>query len=530
MRPLAGRFPQRLSTHILTSMITILVASMLVGFTLFTYEERAQLDRQYEHQALAIAHTVAQTPEIQQAMEYQGSGDLVEVTAERMRQASDASYIVVIDMDRVRHSHPIPALIGRKVEESLVTRPEVGIDNGSLGRSANAKVPLYGPTGLQVGEVSAGIRERDVTNALWRELPAFALWAALALALGAAASYVLAWRLKRRTFGLELEEIATLLQEREAMLHGIKEGVIAFDRSGRVTIVNDEARRLLGLPGSGLGQPLDDLLPEGRLRSVLAGTADDGRPDVPVLTDDHYLTVNRRPVTLGGRELGAVVTLRDRTELSGLLRELDSVRGLTDALRAQQHEFANRMHTVAGLLELGEHAAALSYLTDLQGDEAALSESLRERIANPLVVGLILAKSSVAAERGVHLTLTGDSWLGDAPPHVQALLTVLGNLIDNAVEATAGRPDARVTVRLTDRNPGIALTVSDTGPGIPPGSAATIFQDGYSTNPRSHAVHRGLGLAIVHRLIHRIGGTIEVSEGPGAVFSVTLPSAEVPVP
>ncbi|WP_289850342.1 ATP-binding protein [Actinoallomurus purpureus] len=545
MWPAPGR---KLSTRILTSQLTILAASMLVGFGLFAHEERAKLDEQYRRRALAIAQTTAGTPEIQAAMEYGGAGDLVQSTAERMRKASGAGYIVVLDLQSVRHSHPNPALVGKPVAEPLIAADgggHTGIDHGSLCRSANGKAPLYGPSGALVGEVSAGICERAVSSTLWSELPAFGLWLGIALALGAGASYVLAWRLKRRTFGLELEEIATLLQEREAMLHGIKEGVIGFDRAERITIVNDEARRLLGLGASAVGRRLEEVVPPGRLRDVLAG-ADDGA-DASVLTDEHYLTVNRRPVRLRGRELGAVVTLRDRTELSGLLRELDGVRALTDALRAQQHEFSNRMHTVAGLLELGDHDEAIAYLTTAQGAEAALSESVRERIANPLVVGLILAKSVVAAERGVTLTLTEDSWLGESPSHVQAVLTILGNLVDNAIDA-AGRPrpgasaarPAEVTVRLTDGD-GITMAVSDTGPGIPPGYADLIFTDGYSTKHTDHGGtddarrafevrRRGLGLAIVHRLVRRIGGRIRVGEGPGATFTVRLPDSTWPHP
>jgi two-component system CitB family sensor kinase len=529
MCPAGGR---KLSTRILTSQLTILVASMLVGFVLFAHEERAKLDAQYRQRALAIAQTTARTPEIQAAMEYGGAGDLVQTTAERMRQASGARYIVVLDLKAIRHSHPNPNLIGKPVEEPLIAadgKGHTGTDHGTLCHSANGKAPVYGVSGILVGEVSAGICEHAVSTALWSVLPEFGLWMCLALAFGAVASYVLAWRLKRRTFGLELEEIAALLQEREAMLHGIKEGVIAFDREGRVTIVNDEARRLLQLRTFTLGQRLPEVMPAGRLRDLLVGA--EGGPDASVLTDEHYLTVNRRPVALHGRELGAVVTLRDRTELSGLLRELDSVRGLTDALRAQQHEFSNRMHTVAGLLELGDRDEAIAYLTTAQGAEAALSESVRERIANPLVVGLILAKSAVAAERGVRLTLTEDSWLGDSPAHVQAVLTVLGNLVDNAIDAAAqpGPADqeampAAVTVRVTDGD-GITIVVSDTGPGIPPGHAESIFSDGYSTKSGTAVLRRGLGLAIVHRLVRRIGGQIRVDEGPGATFTVQLPDA-----
>lgn len=514
----------KLSTRILVNQLAILVGTMLVGFGLFAHQMRLRIDQEFQQRALAVAQSVAGMPEIQGAIEYGGGGDVVQTTAQRVRRATGVRYVVVIDRNRARHSHPIPSLIGKRVAEPLVVldgHDHLGMDPGTLCRSANAKTPLTGPTGSIVGEVSVGTCESRVYSALWGTLPPFALWFGLALLFGGAGSYLLASRLKRQTFGLELAEIANLLQEREAMLHGIKEGVIAFDLAGRVSMINDEARRLLRLPASALGRPLDEIIPPGVLRDVLAGVVTG--PDVPILTDEHVLTVNRRVTRLGGRELGAVVSLRDRTEMSGLMRELDSVRGLTDALRAQQHEFANRMHTVTGLLELGEPEEALSYLTTTEGDQKVAVESVREKIANPQVVGLILAKTTIAAERGVTLRLADDAWLGENPPHTQALLTILGNLIDNAVDAAAGTPGAAVGLRLTDGDR-ITLTVSDTGPGIPPGSAQKIFTDGFSTKPRTETRHRGLGLAIVHRLVHRIGGEIHASEGAGARFTVDLPA------
>ncbi|MBR7831466.1 Spo0B domain-containing protein, partial [Actinospica sp. MGRD01-02] len=359
-------------------------------------------------------------------------------------------------------------------------------------------------------------------------LPVYAEWFAVALLIGAAASWLLAHRLKKRTFGLELDEIAKLLHEREAVLHGIREGMIAFDRAGRITMVNDEARRLLRLGTTGIGSWIEDIVPPGRLRDVLSG-AILGKDEI-VLTDDYCLAVNRMPVILAGRPHGSVVTLRDRTELSGLLRELDSVKGLTDALRAQQHEFANHLHTVAGLLELGETDEALRFLTDLRSAEIGLAESLRTRIASPLVVGLFLAKSAVAAERGIDLVLTEDSWLGDVPVKSQAVTTILGNLIDNAFDAVAGKyslaeEPGRVTVSMVEDEDAIRIEVGDNGPGIPDTARESIFVDGFSTKPGSGTLRRGLGLALVHRLVQRLGGRIEVSAGPGAVFTVTLPAA-----
>ncbi|MFE9449547.1 ATP-binding protein [Streptomyces sp. NPDC006739] len=517
----------RLSARILANQLVILALTGAIGFMLFAVAQRGEIDRAYEQRALAIAKTTAADPQIKRAMEYGGGGDVVQTVAERIRKASGASYVVVIDLHGVRHSHPTRALIGRPVDEPLAVldgKPHVGTDQGATGRSANGKAPLKGPSGALVGEVSAGIPEHYVLGELWRELPTFGLYTAIAFVLGSAAAFLLAGRLKRTTFGLELEEIAGLLQDREAMLHGIREGVIAFDPDGRITVVNDEARNLLGL-GTALGRRLEEVLPDGRLRRALDGTLTG--PDLSVLTDDHCLVVNRMPVQLHGRELGAVVTVRDRTELIGLLRELDSVRGLTDALRAQQHEFTNRMHTMAGLLDIGDHDAAYEFAVESAGAEQALTESVRERIGNPLLVGLIVAKTTVAAERGVRIVLSDDSAVGADPQHLRRLLTIVGNLLDNAIDAAMtgparpGGPEVRLSlVEAVDQ---VMVRVADSGPGIPPGASESIFEDGFSTRPDRGTARRGLGLALVHRLVQRHGGTITVSEGPGAVFTVLLP-------
>ncbi|MDH6133318.1 two-component system CitB family sensor kinase [Kitasatospora sp. MAA4] len=521
---------RKLSARILVSQLVILAITSAIGFVLLAYAQRAQLDREYEQRALAIARTAAADPQISRAMADGGDGGVVQSVAGRIGTASGAAYVVVIDLHGIRHSHPHPDLIGRAVDEPIAVldgRSHTGMDNGATGRSANAKAPLYGPSGALVGEVSVGIDERDVLGHLRRELSSFGLYAAIALAVGCVASYVLARRLKRSTFGLELEEIAGLLQDREAMLHGIREGVLAFDPQDRITVVNDEARRLLGL-GTALGSRLDEVLPDGRLRRALDGTLEGS--DLTVLTDSHCLAVNRMPVALHGRALGAVVTVRDRTELVGLLRELDSVRGLTDALRAQQHEFANRLHTLAGLLELGEHQAALDYAVELGRTDPPMAEEVRDRIGNPLMVGLIVAKITVAAERGVRIELSAESRLGEQPGHMPRLLTITGNLLDNAVEAAQGHGRCEVRLALVETREAITVTVQDTGPGIPPGSAEKIFEDGWSTSPDRGTARRGLGLALVHRLVQRHGGTITVSEGPGAVFTVRLPLPAVPEP
>jgi two-component system CitB family sensor kinase len=524
---------RKLSTQIFIAQLAILTATVLIGFVLFAQAERTQLDRQYEQRAGAIAQTVAGVPDIQACL--QSANDQcrepIQTIANRIQHATGASYVVVIDMNRVRHSHPDPALIGQKVEEPIVTtdgKTHYRIDNGATGRSANGRAPMYAPDGRMIGEVSVGIKDSSVSNALWAELPTYAGWFAVALAVGAAISWLLARRLKRRTFGLELDEIARLLHE--ATLHGIREGVIAFDQTGRVSVVNDEAQRLLGSAAIPLGSRLDDLLPPGRLRDVLAGTVTG--PDEVVLTDDYCLTVNRMPVALAGQPHGAVATLRDRTEMSGLLRELDGVRSLSDALRAQQHEFSNRLHAVTGLLELGQVDEAIGYLTELRGGAAEFAQSLRARIGSPLIIGLLLGKAAEASERGLTLEISEDTWLGESPQKPQALTTILGNLVDNALDALSDAAGTgRVVVTIVEDDGGaISLRVADNGPGIPPGAAEAIFQDGYTTKSDGGLLRRGLGLALVHRLVQRLNGTITVTEGPAPVFAVFLPATASTAP
>jgi two-component system, CitB family, sensor kinase len=525
---------RQLSTRILASVVGILLASTLVGFVLVTLRQRSELEREYQQRALAIAKTFAAMPSIREGLAARTPADrrLIQALAEQVRHATGASYIVVIDRRGVRYSHPDPALIGRRIKERVIAldrRPHTGVDHGNLGISANAKVPLYDPNGRAViGEVSAGILEGQVSDQLLHELPSLLLYFACALAIGVVASLTLARRLKRSTFGLELEEIAALVQEREAMLHGIREGVIALDRDGRVTLINDEARHLIHFDTEPVGQPIEQLVSHRRLCDLLTGAV--AEQDSVVVTDEQILVVNRMPVSRDGRDLGAVVTLRDRTELEALLRELDSVDALTDALRAQQHEFANRMHTVAGLIELGDQQAAVRFALEVSGATAGLAEAIRERIEAPEIAALLLAKTTVAAERDVDLVLSEDSRLADAGVETNMLLTIAGNLIDNAIDAAViGPRPARVDVRLVggaDRD--VEIEVADSGPGVPKELASRIFADGFTTKSDDQRRQRGIGLALAHRLVTRAGGTITVDCSGPTTFTVVLPSARPP--
>jgi two-component system, CitB family, sensor kinase len=518
----------KLSNRILASVVAILVSTTLVGFGLNAISRRAELEHEYQERALSIAQTFAATPSIRASLYRHDAADrqLIQRLAQEVRRQTGASYIVVIDRRGTRYSHPDAALIGQRIAEPVVAldgRDHLGVDHGNLGVSANAKVPLRAPDGAIIGEVSAGIPEGRVSDQLIGDLPHLLLYFLCSLAIGLVASVMLTRRLKRSTFGLELEEIAALVQEGEAMLHNIREGVITINRADQVTLINDEAQRLLSVGESVVGEPIGELVAPGRLRSLLTGTIP-GQDQV-VLTEKHVLVVNRMPVSRNGQNLGAVVTLRDRTELEALIRELDGVAALTDALRAQQHEFSNRMHTLAGLIELGHHEAASRYALDVSYSSDGLAEAIRARIEPPEIAAMLLAKITIARERNVALTLTEDSQLPAEGLVTSAVLTIVGNLIDNAIDAAAdGAPPADVTVHLSGSD-SIRIEVSDSGNGVPADQVSQIFSDGYTTKPTAPDRPRGIGLALVHRLVRQSDGIIDV-EFPGrTVFTVVLPLA-----
>ena len=522
-----GRPRFSLASHILSLQLGVILAALVVGGVTSSWVARGRLDDEYGNRALVIAQSVASTPTVRDALAGVGPAPAVQPLAEAVRTSTGANFVVVLDRVGVRLSHPNPSLIGQPVDDigpALDGIPWIGPDDGSLGPSIRAKAPVFDTAGHVVGVVSVGFPEATVSTALAHELPAVGITLGTVLALAAGGSFLLAGRLKRQTFGLEPAAIAGLLEQREAILHGIREGMIATDLKGRVSLINDHALDLLGIDSDGAGRQVDDLVPAGRIRDLLHGGP--ARPDEVLAAGDRVLVANRMPVVGRGGVIGYVVTLRDRTELVDVLRELDSVRGLSDALRAQAHEFSNRLHTIAGLIELGRDDEALRLITADTTSQQALADDVARRIENPVLAALLLGKSVVAAERGVELILSDDSHVSAEIDDSRALVTIVGNLIDNALDAVATQPpgaDGRVRVTLRSEANDMAIEVRDSGPGIDPAIGTAIFDAGVSSKSNT-ARHRGIGLALVRQAVERRGGSIDVASEGGAVFRVRLPA------
>ena len=518
-----------LTYQILVFQVAIILVSALLGAAAAIWQASQALDQQYEQRSLAIAQSVASDSAIRAALLAGDPGGIIQNAAEEVRRSTGASYVVVADRRGIRYSHPNPALIGQPVDENpsdvLAGHTWVGIQKGTLGISARGKAPVF-DNGNVIGLVSVGFLETTVYQQLLAELPGFAATVLLALGLGVAGSVLLASRLKRQTFGLEPYEIAGLLEEREASLQGIHEGAIATDRDGTITLANDEARRLLDLPADCVGRKVPQVLPQGRLLKFLTGGLND--EDEVLLAGDRVLVASRRAIRVRGLEIGHVATLRDTTELTGLSRGM-GLESLTDALRAQAHEFANRLHTIAGLLQMGRPEDAMKLIAQTSGVHQELTEALLDKVGDPVLGALLLAKAAVASERGIELRVSDDTVMTPSLINSEDLITLLGNLIDNGLDAAGSSNGERwVSVSVTQQDAELVMRVHDSGPGIPASVNGQIFQEGFSTKSGPERKRRGFGLALVRQVARRTGGEVSVTNDGGAFFTVRIP-LRVPV-
>lgn len=397
-------------------------------------------------------------------------------------------------------------------------------------RAIAAHVPIIDDGGELVGISVVTQSYPTWTERARSVLPDLLTFAGLGLGLGVAGSFLLSRLIRRRTRGLEPAAIAALADQREALLHSIREGVVAVAVDGTVTVLSDSARELIALEGEVEGRRVDELHLDPAVRDLLADHSE--IRDHVVVLGERVLVVNRNPVLEGGRPVASVTTLRDRTELLALQSELSARQSITNTLRAQTHEFHNQLHTISGLVQLGEYDEVSRLVGTLSRRRREISDAVLARVEDPAVAALLIAKTSLAAERGVDLRLTDDSDLPRLDPESSTDVgTVLGNLVDNAVDASVsvGGQVVEVALRLDDDT--VRLAVADTGPGVPPEQAGEIFRRGWSTKA-STAEGRGVGLALVQVVCERRGGAVTVragDDGTGAVFEAGLPGVQAGV-
>ncbi|WP_203337759.1 sensor histidine kinase [Nocardioides limicola] len=483
----------------------------------------------------AVAETGASMQVIRDGLVDAEARAILAPTAEGLRTVSGAELVLVLDLTGRVVAGPEPEFVGERVDLAasrvLEGRAWIGSWTVRDRRYVGAHVPVVS-AGRVVGAVAAAREHPDVSDRLGTAAPVLPVYLGVAGILGALGSLLLARRVKRQTLGMEPREITRLVEHREAMLHGIREGVIGLDTQHRVTLVNDAASDLLGIASTAVGQPLSALEVEPHVQAVLTGE-DGGSGDRVVPIGDRVVILNRMPLIQRDQTTGSVTTMRDRTDLLRLQDELDVSRTTTEALRAQAHEFSNRLHVIGGLLELEEPEEARRFVRRISGAHAQLSADVAARVADPAAAALLIAKVSRAHEQDTTLRVSSDSALPALPEGLATdLVTVLGNLIDNALDAVRASSAERVIeVAAHCADDTVSVSVSDSGPGVPESLRGKIFQEGFSTKESARPGGRGVGLNLVRVVCTRRGGRVRIDPTPpdspwGATFTAELPLQE----
>ena len=517
--------PMKLNTLVTLMVCAIIGSVLLVVFALYSVQITRATRDDVKDTALGIARTLADSPEIQRGLMQAPQENIIQPIAQAVTKRNDLLFTVVTDMRGIRYSHPNEALlglhfIGDDLTPALEGKENVSVNRGALAEALRVFTPVYDSQHDQIGVVVVGISLKKVEDQIARGR-LNALWTILfSIFMSSMAIWGLVRVLKRILFGLEPYEISALFEQRQAMLQSLREGVLAVDINGRVTMINQTAREILLLPsGKQTENTSAPLL--ASLRDVSkTGVA---RQDQEISCNGRLLLCNMVPVKSQDRVIGAITTFRDKTEVSQLMQRLDGMVNYVDALRAHTHEFMNKLHVILGLLNIKRYDKLEEYILQTAHHYQTDIGTIQSKVKSPVVAGFLLGKINRAKEAGVTLTLADESQIPDtaSEEQVAVLITALGNLIENALDAMEGQQEGEIGLLLHYQNGWLSCEVSDDGPGIDPTQLESIFTKGFSTKGEN----RGVGLFLARQQIQNLGGDISVESEPGVFtqFFVHIP-------
>ncbi len=521
--------PRSLGTRMLLLMMGLLI--LLVGATGFIGNQVVTgiLNEYIGRTALNVSKTVSLTGVVQQGLK-QLQSQKIQQYAERVRQATGASFVVVGDHEGKRYSHPVPERIGKYMvggdnEQALVHgQSYISRAVGTLGPSLRGKVPIFSSAGKIIGVVSVGYLIETMRDVIQPYQQRLLLWIFGLFGVGALGTWLIAREVKRSIFGLEPYEIAGLYRERTALLESIREGIIAINEKGEVTVMNQQAAQILGFtPEEALGKPIEMMLPETRMLEVLK--TGKGEHDQEMLIQEEEVIVNRVPILEQEHVSGVVSSFRRAQDIDRLVQELTSIREYSQALRAQTHEYSNKLHTLAGLIQIGATKEALELIGRESSGYNALLRQLSDQIQDPFLSAIIVGKYHRAMELKTQLELDPESWMSNIghSSRSEKIVTILGNLIENALEASASEEgQKKVSLSMTDVGNELIFEVEDSGSGISEEQQKTIFDEGFSTKT---GTGRGIGLQLVQKNLIQLDGHLTIGESSlgGARFTAYIP-------
>ena len=501
--------------------ITWLMVSMLVSSILEEYIGR---------NALNVSKTVSLTTVVHEGLKNKNSTQ-IQLYAESVRKATGARFVVVGDHEGRRYSHPVPERIGKLMvggdNPRALERGEAYVSKavGTLGPSMRGKVPIFANSGKVIGVVSVGYLQETVESVTEGYLQRVLLWVFGLFLFGGIGTWLIARNVKQSIFGLEPVEIARLFRERNAILDSIREGVVAINDKGQVTMLDHEAAKILKIPPeSGIGISIESILPQTRMLEVLKSGEE--QFDQEMIIGGIEVIVNRVPIWQNGRVAGVVSSFRRKDEIDRMAQELTQIQEYSEVLRTQTHEYSNKLHTLAGLIQLGSHQEALDLIGRETSGYQELLGTLAETVPEPLLSAIILGKYNRAQELRIIFQLDPESRMIDIPKKInrEKIVTILGNLLENALEAAQENTSGKRTVLLsmTDFGNDLIFEVEDSGSGIEDESVDLSLQHGFTTKS---GTGRGIGLSLVHENLKYLGGHLTVvrSSLGGMRFTIYIP-------
>lgn len=518
----------KLQTTITLLVCGVIAMSLLVTDLLISTKVAVTTEKNLADKSRNIARIVASSQPIIEALTGKRDEQVIQQIASNTQNITNVEYVVVMDMNEIRKSHPDVNMIGKHfvggdAEDALKGHEYVSTAQGTLGMSLRAFTPIFASDGKQVGVVAVGISLDDVQKAVAQGRIIIYIGVAFGFLVGVIGAMLLAKSIKKTMFGLEPSEIAKILEERSAMLNSVREGILAVDKDSRITLINEEAMRVFSRAGitNPIGKKVEECIQNTRLNHILqSGQAElDQEQEI----EGVKILTNRIPILVKGKTVGAIATFRDKTEIRMLVEQLSGVRLYADALRAQTHEFMNKLHIILGMVHMKCYDELVEYINSIASKYQEQVGFVIRHIKDPVLAGFILGKMSYSREVKVEFILSEECFVPEPEEReiTHELVTILGNLVDNAMEAVKDCKSKIVNLDLVYEDDILTIEVSDTGSGISDELKNEIFVRGYSTK----GDNRGLGLYLVQKTVERLGGDIEIfSEiGNGTTFTIYLP-------
>ncbi|QST01835.1 sensor histidine kinase [Pontibacillus sp. ALD_SL1] len=507
----------------------IVMVSLLIGGVVIIGNVENGTEEELRKRMMITARTVAQVPEVEQMITEEEGWTKINQIVEKIRIINNADYITVLNMDRVRYSHPIQSKLGTTSTgedegPAFAEHTYTSLAEGEVGVAVRAFVPILNANHEQIGVVIAASIMPSFMEMLATVRQEMIIIAVLTLLFGALGSSLLATHIKEQMYNLEPYEIVRILKERTATFHAMHEGIIAIDQHERITVFNQKAKEMLGVQGDVIGEAIRGVIPDTRLPEILYQDAPVYNQEIRVRGTNIMST--RIPIKSNSEKAGAVAIFQDRTEVKHLAEELTGVKAFVEALRVQNHEHMNKLHTIAGLIQLDQKDQALSYVFQVTEEHEELTQFLRSRFHDDSLIGLLLSKVSRGKELGVQVVISQDSRLKQFPDQLDHhdLVLIVGNLVENAFAALerSDHESKRIWISIEQTDETCTIIVEDNGEGIQADNKWDIFKDTYTTKgERGH----GMGLHLIQSLVEKAEGEIEVDSWPGegTSFILTVP-------